>query len=107
MIKREKRRYLSLKVETEFPIEKELVLNVVQDSILRLFGEYGASKAKIKAIKYFSEGKQVIIRCSHIMVEKVRASIASIISINGTPATIHVENISGTLKALYKKTNLN
>lgn len=107
MIKTEKRRYLALKIENDFPLDKKLAINIILDSVLRFFGEYGASKANIKLIKIFPEKKEVVIRCSHIMVEKVRAAIASIISINGKPATIHVKNISGTLKALYKKTNMN
>jgi ribonuclease P/MRP protein subunit POP5 len=107
MIKRDKRRYLSLKVDTEIPVDKKLILEVIQNAVLRFFGEYGASKANIKLIKYIPEKNQIIIRCSHIMVEKVRASIASIIAIKNFPATIHTENISGTLKALNKKIKLN
>jgi ribonuclease P/MRP protein subunit POP5 len=107
MVKIEKRRYLLLKIESDLPIEKKLIFNIVQDSVLRFFGEYGASKANLKVIKVLPEKKEAVIRSSHIMVEKVRASIASITSINGKPATIHVENISGTIKALFKKTNLN
>lgn len=103
MVKREKRRYLILKIETELQIDKKLMQNVIQDSILRFFGEYGASKADLMVLKILEDKKKVVIRCSHIMIEKVRASIASITSINGKPATFHVENISGTLKSLYKK----
>ncbi len=103
MVKREKRRYLILKIETELQIDKKLMQNVIQDSILRFFGEYGASKADLMVLKILEDKKKVVIRCSHIMIEKVRASIASITSINGKLATFHVENISGTLKSLYKK----
>lgn len=107
MIKRDKRRYLSLKVDTEISIDKKLLQDVIQDAVLRFFGEYGASKANIKLINYIPEKNQVIIRCSHVMVDKVRASIASIITLKNLPATIHVQNISGTLKALNNKIKIN
>ena len=54
MIKREKRRYLALNVESEQPFDEREVLDAVHVSVLRLFGEYGASKADIKLIKGYS-----------------------------------------------------
>jgi ribonuclease P/MRP protein subunit POP5 len=45
-----------------------------------------------------------VIRCSHKELERVRAAIASTTAINGKTAAIHVMGVSGTLKALSKKT---
>ena len=104
MIKREKRRYLALKVANEQPLDERVVMDAVQTSILRLFGEYGASQANLKRIKYLPEKQQLVIRCSHTMLDKVRAAIASTIMIDEKPAAIHVIGVSGTLKALSKKT---
>jgi ribonuclease P/MRP protein subunit POP5 len=104
MIKREKRRYLALRVVSEQPIDEGTLLNAVKSSVRRLFGEYGASKTNLKMISYLPEKRQFVIRCSHTMLEKVRASIASIIEINEKPMAIHVVGVSGTLKALLKKT---
>jgi len=89
---------------SEQPLNEQIVLDAVQASVLRLFGEYGASHANVKRIKYLPEKQQFIIRCSHTMLEKVRAAIASTITINGKTATIYVVGVSGTLKALSKKT---
>jgi len=104
VIKREKRRYLALKVANEQPLDERLVLDAVQASVHRLFGEYGASQANLKLIKYVPEKRQVVIRCSHTMLEEVRAAIASTVEVNGKTAAIHVVGVSGTLKALAKKT---
>ncbi|MCW4014782.1 MAG: Rpp14/Pop5 family protein [Candidatus Bathyarchaeota archaeon] len=104
MIKREKRRYLALKAVSEQALGKEAVLDAIQSSVCRLFGEYGASKTKIKLIKEVPEKSHLVIRCSHLMLQEVRASIASTVEINGKPAVIHVVGVSGTLKALAKKT---
>lgn len=103
MIKREKRRYLSLKIETDQIINEQAILDAVYASLLRLFGEVGVSKANIKLIENFPEKNQLIIRCSHFMLEKVRASITSITEINKKQTAIHVLDVSGTLKALSKK----
>jgi RNase P/RNase MRP subunit POP5 len=80
------------------------MLSAVQASVLELFGEYGASKANLKLTKYIPENKQYVFRCSHKMLEKVRAAITSISMVKGKPAAIHVKVVSGTLKALSKKT---
>ena len=103
MIKREKRRYLALDVVSQQPLNERAVLDAVQDSVCRLFGEYGASKANIKLIKGIPEKQQVVIRCSHLMLEKVRAAITSILEVDGQPVAIHVVGVSGTLNALAKK----
>ncbi|PVX23937.1 MAG: hypothetical protein CW691_09090 [Candidatus Bathyarchaeum sp.] len=104
MIKREKRRYLALEVVNEHTIDERTVYDAVQTSICRLFGEQGASKANIKLIKAVPEKRQVVIRCSHRMLEEVKAAVVSIIELNRKPAAIHVAGVSGTLKALANKT---
>jgi len=104
VIKREKRRYLALEVVSEQPLNEQIVLDAIQSSVHRLFGEYGTSQANIKLIKYLPEKRQLVIRCSHMMLERVRAAIASTIEVNGKTAAIHVVGVSGTLKALSKKT---
>jgi RNase P/RNase MRP subunit POP5 len=38
------------------------------------------------------------------MLEEVRAAIASTVEVNGKSEAIHVVGVSGTLKALSKKT---
>ena len=104
MIKREKRRYLALEVASEQPVDERSVLDAVHASVRRLFGEYGASKTNLKLITYIPEKRQFVICCSHKMLEKVRAAISTIIEINGRTAAMHVVGVSGTLKALSKKT---
>ena len=104
MLKREKRRYFALEVVSEQTLNEQTVLDAVQASVHRLFGEYGASQANLKLIKNLPEKRQFVIRCSHKALERVRAAIASTTAINGKNAAIHVLSVSGTLKALAKKT---
>lgn len=104
MIKREKRRYLALEVVSEQPLNEQILLDAVQTSVHRLFGEYGASKANLKLIEIVPEKCQAVIRCSHKALEQVRAAIASTTEIDGKTGAIHVLGVSGTLKALSKKT---
>jgi RNase P/RNase MRP subunit POP5 len=95
---------LAIEVASEQPVDKGTVLGAVKTSIIRLFGEYGASQTNLKLIKYIPDKNQFVICCSHKMLEKVRAAITSITEINGKSAAMHVLDVSGTLKALSKKT---
>ena len=104
VIKRDKKRYLALEIANNQPLNEHAILDAVQASVLRLFGEYGASKANLKLIKSIPEKRQVVICCSHAVLEKVRAAIVSILEVEGKPVAIHVVGVSGTLKALVTKT---
>jgi ribonuclease P/MRP protein subunit POP5 len=97
-------RYLALKVVSEQPINGRDVMDAVWNAVLRLFGEYGASKANLSLIEFNPQKNYAILRCSHVTLEMIRASIASITEINGKPAVMHVVGVSGTLRALRKKT---
>jgi ribonuclease P/MRP protein subunit POP5 len=101
--RRERRRYLALKVQSEEPFDGRAVMGAVEASLERLFGEYGASQSNLRLIEYFPQDNPLVIRCSHKALEKVRAAVTSTVEINGKTAAIHVVGVSGTLKALSKK----
>ncbi|MEM1540199.1 MAG: Rpp14/Pop5 family protein [Candidatus Bathyarchaeia archaeon] len=98
-----RRRYLALKTESAEKFESKELLDALWGAILRLYGEYGASKTGLTLINY-NEGKGLaIIRVAHTEIEKVRAAIATITEINGKPTAVHVLTASGTLKAIHRK----
>lgn len=98
-----RRRYLALKIESAEKFEAKELLDALWGAILKLLGEYGASKTGLTLIDYDREKGLAIIRTAHTEVEKLRAAIASITEIIGKPVAVHVLMISGTLKALSRK----
>jgi ribonuclease P/MRP protein subunit POP5 len=95
---------LALKVQCEELFSGRTIKDAIEASVRRLFGEYGASQANLRLIEYFPQNNQLMIRCNHKALEKVRAAITSTIKINEKTAAIHVVGVSGTIKALLKKT---
>lgn len=75
----------------------------VWNSILKLFGEYGASQTDIRLIKYNPEKGLAVIRCSHKALSMVKASIACVTRIGRESAALHVQLVSGTLRSLRRK----
>jgi len=102
LIRRVRRRYLAIKVESKEPLGEEDVRNAVWNAALQLFGEYGASKAGLFLIEYDKQRKQAVLRCSHKALSMVHASVVSVTQIKDKPAALHVLRISGTLRALGK-----
>ncbi len=98
-----RRRYLALKMVTKGSVSRKDLLTAIWNAIIQLFGEYGASKTDLAMIKYKPREGYAILRCSQKAHEKVKASIASITEIEGAPAAIHIQKVSGTLKGLCKR----
>ena len=78
-------------------------MDAVWNAVLKLYGEYGASRSGLTLIDYDAEKGLAVIRTTHTTVEMVRAALASITKIQDKPAAIHVLTVSGTIRALHKK----
>ena len=103
-MKRVKRRYLALQIESDGTPSRKEFLDAVWNVVARLYGEYGASQTGLALIDYNVEKKTAVIRTSLTTLDLVRASLATITSVAGGEAAVHVLAVSGTIKALYKKT---
>lgn len=101
-MKRVKRRYLALQVDSNSaPSPKEL-MDAIWSAVVKLYGEVGASQTSLSLIEYNAEKKVAVIRTALAKVNLVRASLATITSVAGKDAALHVLAVSGTIKALRK-----
>jgi RNase P/RNase MRP subunit POP5 len=98
-----RQRYILVKIESEKRVDKRDFQNAVWSSIIRLFGEYGASQVEANLIEYDQEKGTAILRCPHKALSIIRAAVAAITRINNVEAAVHVVSVSGTLRALRKK----
>ncbi len=102
-MKRVKRRYLALQVECEAtPTEREFV-DAVWAAVTKLYGEVGASQTSLALISFDAERRVAVIRVSLATLNMSRASLATITSVGGKEAAVHVLGVSGTIKALYSQ----
>ena len=100
-MKRVKRRYLALKVESEsVPTEREFI-DAIWGSVTRLYGEVGASQTGLCLIDFNVEKKVGVVRTSLSSLGMVRSSVATVTSLAGKAASLQVLTISGTLKSLF------
>ncbi len=103
MPRRMRRRYIAVRIDSDRTFEERDIYDAVWTSILRLFGEYGASQTELLLVDYNQETKQAILRCSHKALDLVRASIVAVTEIDSEKATMHIMSVSGTLRSLRRK----
>ena len=102
-MKRVKRRYLALQMESEIlPTEREL-LDAVWAAVARLYGEVGASQTGLSLIDFDMKRKLAVIRVSLASLNIVKASLATITDLTSKGGSVQVLAVSGTLKALYTR----
>lgn len=95
---------MALEIDSKEPISSSESMDAVWNAVGKLYGEYGASRTGLKLIDYDAERRFLVVRAAHTAVEMVRTALASITRIGNKPVAIHVLAVSGTIKALYKKT---
>lgn len=101
-----RRRYLLFYVTGEHPVNEKAIWETMRDSILTLYGVKGFSLIDPNLIEYNAETRNGIIRCTHDTTKFMRASLASIMNVSGSPVAVRVQRISGTIKALRRKTGI-
>jgi ribonuclease P/MRP protein subunit POP5 len=100
-LKRVKRRYLALQLESEvLPSEREF-MDAIWGAVTKLYGEVGASLTGLSLINFDGERQIFVVRTSLASLLSVRASLATVTVVAGRCASVHVLAVSGTLKALF------
>lgn len=102
-MKRIKRRYLALQLESERILSEREFMDMLWASVTKLYGEVGASLTGLSFISFDAERKVYVVKCVLASLPQVRASIACVVSVGGVAASVHVLGVSGTLKALFSK----
>ena len=94
---RDKRRYVSFRVEVEGGAGEREIREGVLSTLLTYLGELGFSKAGPR-IAYFKPSKGLgIIKCSVESVNEVRAGLALVSKIGGRKAAVRLLGNSGSI----------
>jgi RNase P/RNase MRP subunit POP5 len=92
-----------VKAESEGEIEGRSLAVAVSSSLVRLFGECGASLADLRLVDYQPESRCAIFRCNHKALDMARASMVALKGVDGEKTALRIVYVSGTLKALRKR----
>jgi len=97
-----KTRYLALKVECDGKFNRDSFQKNLIETYLRLYGEYGLSKANLKFLKLGDDGL-AILSVNHSSLPHLRTALAFIRELDGVRTLVHVLGVSGTIKRLKAK----
>lgn len=103
MVKAVRRRYMIVEVLSDAQVSKHEFTKSMFDSLLTLYGEYGASKTELRLLDYDRRKKQALISCLHKAVPTVHSALTSIRDMAGNRAIVRVLRVSGTIKSLKRK----
>lgn len=95
------RRYIAFRVEGK--ASKRSIEEAIISAVERLYGLHGLWRLEPRLIEFDEEKRIGIVRCNHRYLPWMRASLASITKIDGSPASLHVLRVSGTLRALRRR----
>ena len=85
------------KICTEHDVGK-----AITNGVLRLYGIYGFSKIEPLLLGFDGDEQSGIVRCNHQNLRQMRSSLAFITKVGESSASIHILQVSGTIKALKK-----
>ncbi|MCS7135029.1 MAG: ribonuclease P protein component 2 [Candidatus Aenigmarchaeota archaeon] len=101
---REKKRYILFKVISESPIEYSDLESAIWNTLLDFLGEYGTSKISAWLLKdrWENATQTCIIRCNHLFVPTIIATLGLIERLGDTRVCIKILKVSGTIKGCKK-----
>lgn len=98
----EKNRYIAFQVESKDKLTSQEVKKAITDSVLSFLGELETGKSGFMVLEdNFSENKGVI-KTNPKYVDKIRASLALIKSVNNKKLKITTKKVSGILKKIQE-----
>lgn len=100
---REKNRYIAFESISNSKFSRNDIVRVIWNSILKFFGEIGASKTSLWVMDWDEKKQKGILKVNHKSVDVIRTSLALIDSINGYRVIFNVLGISGTIKKAREK----
>ncbi len=96
---RKRKRYIAFEIISAQPVEPEKVKEVLNASLLKLFGEL--ESPEIRLIE-FRDGKGMVM-CSHDELNKVKIALTLIKKINGQDVIPVILGVAGTIKSCRRK----
>jgi RNase P/RNase MRP subunit POP5 len=98
-----RRRYIAFKVVSGSLVSEARLWDEFERQLRLLYGVKGSYEADLRLIEYDPEAMRGVLRCSHDYLTQTRATLAHLVNINGSPASIQVLRVSGTIRTLRRK----
>jgi len=102
-VRRKRRRYLGVKADCARALTAKEMVDTIQRGVIDLCGVVGLSTVEPSLIEFDEESQRGILRCNRERVRTLRAALALITDVGGTPTAIRVTGVSGTIRSLRRR----
>jgi len=92
------KRYLIFLVKSPLTHSKSEINKAIKRGLKRTFGEKYLALSGVELVEYDEKKNIGVLRCYHNYLELVRASLALVTNIGGSPAALYVLKATGTRK---------
>jgi len=99
---REKKRYLAFEVLSDAKLDVAHIAKSVWHGVLQFVGELGASQLGVIVLSDLFAKNRGVIRVSHLGVDRLKAALALIHTIDGHPVSVRSIAVSGNLAKMKK-----
>ncbi|MDD5111950.1 MAG: Rpp14/Pop5 family protein [Candidatus Altiarchaeota archaeon] len=100
---REKNRYVAIEVLSGKKCARDDVVKAVWNSALRFLGELKASELSLWIMDWDDEGQRGILKVNHKSIKDLRIGLSMLAGAGGSPASVRVLGVCGTLKNAREK----
>ena len=97
---KERKRYILIKVESDWKAEKNDIERLVIQAGLQFLGELNMARIGMQLVPESWNGKTAIVRVGHKYVDDVKAALAFVKEFNGHKITISALKVSGSIDKL-------
>ena len=99
-VKPNRKRYILFEIISDKEIGFELSKRAILDSVEKLIGSLGISKADLKLLPDFYSKNQGIISANHDYIPKIKLGVALIERIGNQDVIVRTTKVFGTLKKI-------
>ena len=103
-VRKKRRQYLSFWVDCARRLITKEIFDSVQRRVLDLYGVQGLSQVEPVLIDFDEDIQTGVLRSNRDRIRSLRAALALITEVGGTPVALRVCLTSGTIRSLKKKT---
>jgi len=97
---KERKRYIRIKVDADWKVEKEDVSRLVIQAGLQFLGELNMARAGIQLLPETWKDNTAVLRVGHKYVDETKTALALIKESEGKKITISATKVSGTIEGV-------
>ena len=96
------KRYFMVRVIFNKPITEPHLVELINATIAKCFGEMGAASINLQFIRYDLKNAEAVVACEKSMSNQLLTALAFVQTTDGQPISLLAVRVSGTIRGLLR-----